>query len=149
VGRLRGDLHAALHPRRDSAAELLDRLLIGGLADNLVSHAVCHTHSIDRRSIEIARSLSHEPLTRSALLDEEELLRGVVEEEEDVYYLRSSCLRGARRHVSDRFIPGVFHHVLDKSSTIVRKACGCRTQILMDPPRCSDGAVEWVTVWGR
>jgi len=109
---------------------------------------VCHSYSIDRRCVEIACSLAHEPLTRGALLDEEELLLGVVEEEEDVNCLRSCRLCWARGHVPDRFIPCVLHHVLDKSSAIVRKARRGRAQILVDPPRGSDGAVERIAIWG-
>ena len=144
--RLCRDLHAALHPDLNAATKLIGRLLLICGAKNLKADAVGHSDSIDWRSVEIACCLAHEPLAGCALLDEEELLLRVIEEDEDVHKLRRHVLGGARRHCSNGLIVRILHHVLDEGLPVVLEARSSRAQILVDAPRCSNGAIERVSI---
>jgi len=149
---LGGNCHPADHQSLDSAPQLVRRLLSSRLTDDLVADAVGHVGSCPASNVclhilkVVHCGFPHKPLARGALLDEEELLLGVVEEEEDVHKLRSLCLCGADCRLSRSL--GALYDIVNELFAVITKALAHRIQVLMDPPRDSNGAIEWVTISG-
>ena len=140
------DRHPAAHPRFHSPTKLIGRLLGCGLADDLVADAMSHALILNHTGVIVTSSLSDKPLAGGAPLNEEELLRRIIKEEENVDQLRSRVLCGASGHVVNGFIVGVFHHVLDKSIPVVVKTLCDRAQIFVNSPRDAHRPEERVSV---
>ena len=144
------DCHPANHQSLDSAPQLVSRLLRSCLTDDLVADAVGHVGSRPASNVclnilkVVHCGLPHKPLARGALLDKEELLLGVIEEEKDVHKLRSLCLCGADCGLSRPL--GALHHILNERVAVISQTLSCRAQVLMNPPRDTNGAIEWITI---
>lgn len=145
---LRGYLHPALHPGRHAASKLIDRLLFCRPTYNLKADTVGHSHTVEGRGIEVRGRLADKPLTGRSLLDEEELLLGVIEEEKDVHQLGSCRLRRAGRHRANGLVVSILHHVLDEGVPVIAQTRSNWSQILVDPPRSTHGTVERISVGG-